>query len=464
MKRWALFIIRWSIAVAGIAWVVLQISWRDHVLAILAEQQPPQWVVLAEPAGEDSSSYVVLDPVHRQKLTLPRQAIVNPPDAKKVEVIEQGHKRQMYLLGLRLRGDINRGPKVDELYVAESKNGPARFISHQTAPGYRLAVPHPRVEVGVLSLYEKASPRLLVLAVLIFPVTFLLTSWRWHMLLRPLEIILTLGRTFVLNMVGAFYNTFMPGSTGGDVLKAYYASKHTVHRTRAVMSVFVDRVLGLLTLVIVGGAMAGVEYFRIGTVADPTGRMCLKVALGSAAIIGGTAALLLVYYHPLLRRISGLAWLLDRMPMQKQVRNAMLVMDIYRRRPGLIFWAVVMTVPVHLTVAASAMLAGKAFGLPIGGSYYFVAVPVIVLAGSIPISPQGAGVMEYFAIKLTEKQGTTVSQAFALAMSIRLVQMLWNLTGGILVFRGGYHAPSEEERRELDDGNGVAAAAAQRQA
>src|SRR6185503_16915059 len=97
-----------------------------------------------------------------------------------------------------------------------------------------------------------------------------------------------------------------------------------------------------------------------------------------------------------------------------------------------------------------AMIAGAAFGLPIPPLYYFVMVPVIVLAGAVPISPQGAGVMEFFAINLTKQYGVTVGQAFALTMSIRLVQMLWNLTGGIFVFRGGYHAPSTREQEEME--------------
>ena len=75
---------------------------------------------------------------------------------------------------------------------------------------------------------------------------------------------------------------------------------------------------------------------------------------------------------------------------------------------------------------------------------------VIVLAGSIPISPQGAGVMEFFAILLTKRQGCTVSQAFALTMSIRLVQILWNLTGGIFVLRGGFHTPTQDEQKSLE--------------
>ena len=90
------------------------------------------------------------------------------------------------------------------------------------------------------------------------------------------------------------------------------------------------------------------------------------------------------------------------------------------------------------------MLAGMAFDLPLHPLYYWVVVPVVVLAGSIPISPQGAGVMEFFAILLTKRQGCTVSQAFALTMSIRIVQILWNLTGGIFVLRGGFHATDRQ--------------------
>jgi hypothetical protein len=58
-------------------------------------------------------------------------------------------------------------------------------------------------------------------------------------------------------------------------------------------------------------------------------------------------------------------------------------------------------------------------------------------------------VMEYFAVRLTETQRATVSQAFALTMSIRLVQIFWNLTGAYFVLRGHFHAPTEAEREEF---------------
>ena len=88
----------------------------------------------------------------------------------------------------------------------------------------------------------------------------LVTTLRWDQILRSQDIRLPFTRVFVLNMVGNFYNSFFPGSTGGDFLKAYYASRQTTHKIRAMVSVFVDRIIGLLALVILGGAMAAYGF------------------------------------------------------------------------------------------------------------------------------------------------------------------------------------------------------------
>jgi hypothetical protein len=47
--------------------------------------------------------------------------------------------------------------------------------------------------------------------------------------------------------------------------------------------------------------------------------------------------------------------------------------------------ALVGSLPVHMSVVMSAMFAGMAFKLTLGLPYYWVIVPVVVLAGSIPI-------------------------------------------------------------------------------
>jgi uncharacterized protein (TIRG00374 family) len=446
VKKWLTFALRWGIAVVGIWWVISQITWRDRVTTLNPSNNRPVPERLADNQPLNGTAFTLLD-----GRVLPVGSLVSLPDVKHVTLGSAPKGPDAELLALDLSPNLKT---VNRLLVAPTPGGPGQWVTPGQVVGYRLKVPHPLVEIGVGRMLRDAAsgnkPWLLVLAMVIFPITFVVTSFRWHQLLAALEIRLTLARTFVLNMVGAFYNTFMPGSTGGDVLKAYYVSKQTTHRTRAVMSVFVDRVIGLLALVVMGGTMASVQYF-MGGADDPAGHACGKIAIVSGLIVVGTVVGLWVFYHPKLRRISGLDWMILKLPKQKQVQNAMQTMELYRRHKWLVLQALVATFPVHVTVVVSAMLAGWAFGLKISTVYYFVAVPVIVLVGSIPISPQGAGVMEYFAILLLGRQGATVSEAFALTMSIRMVQILWNLTGGIFVFRGGYHQPTEAEQRDLGE-------------
>lgn len=453
VKKWLAFSVRWGIAVAGIWWVVTQITWRDRVTTLSSQNQP---VVerLADMAPLNSTTFKLLD-----GRVLQRSELVSQPDQKFV-YLGPNKTRETHLLAVDLAPNLK---SVSRFLVATGPGGSGVWISPGAVFDYKLRVPHPVVEVGIGRMLRDAGtgyrPWLLVLSVLIFPITYIVTSIRWHWLLHALEIELSLARAFVLNMVGAFYNTFIPGSTGGDFLKAFYVMRHTTHRTRAVMSVFIDRIIGLLALVIMGGVMAAWQYWTGGP-DDPAAHACGKIALVSGLIISATAAGLFVFYHPTLRRVFGLDWIISRLPKQKQVKNAIQTMELYRKHKFLAFNALVITFPVHITVVFSAMLAGYAFGLTIPAVYYFVAVPVIVLVGSIPISFQGAGVQEYFAILLVGRQGGTVSQAFALTMSIRMVQMLWNLTGGIYVFKGGYHQPTEAEQREMNTDDLAASQAA----
>jgi hypothetical protein len=435
------FLVRWGIAVIGIWWVISKMSWHDHVWALLPGQaMPTKDLTLTDFAADESSGvyHVILS---GQPVTLLHDEVINQPDRDNLREFDKGSGKVECVVGVDLSPDLKQARR---LLVADQADGPvARWEPVSDFPNYQIAVPHPRVQIGVLRMLREADIRYFLAALAIFPVTILITSLRWHELLKAVDIRLNLGRTFVLNMVGLFYNTIMPlGSTGGDLLKAYYVRKQTHHGTRAVMSVVVDRVIGLLALIVLGGTMAALQRHI---------PRCRQVAIASAAILAFTAAAMIVFYVPKLRRGSGLEFILERLPLQKQVRKAIETMHIYAGRPFLVLGALIVSFPVHMVVITAAQLCGIAFGLHLSGFYYWTAVPVIVLASALPISPQGAGVMEYFAVKLLEPQGVTVGQAFALTMSIRLTQIFWNLTGGIFVLRGGYHKPSQTEQKQAEE-------------
>jgi uncharacterized protein (TIRG00374 family) len=457
IRDWVFFSLRWGIAIAGIWWVLSNLSLHDQVLVASDTNGWPTEARLAVPAGENDSAFQIVAP-DGQTRSVPRDQLLARLPPARIRVNERGRQVTYDQLAQKVVPGAER--ENWPILVTQPRNLWQRFWNVQSHPvrliepveivgGRPQGVPYPLIEQGLGPMVRNADGRFLLLSVAVFPIVYFITSWRWHALLKALAINIRLSRAFVLNMVGAFYNTFMPGSTGGDLLKAWYIAKQTHLRTRAVMSVIVDRILGLLALVIMGGSAAAFQYARLdGSSSERV--WCGRVAVGSLLIVAGISLALLVFYHPVLRRVTGLDFIIRRLPMQTQVNKALEAMELYRRRPGLILWALIVTLPVHGTVVLSATFAGLAFGLPLRPAYYWVVVPVVVLSGAIPISPQGAGVMEFFAILLTRRQGATISQAFALTMSIRLVQILWNLVGGIFVLRGGYHAPSQREQLALE--------------
>jgi len=78
----------------------------------------------------------------------------------------------------------------------------------------------------------------------------LLCTARWLILVRSQGLFLSFKDLFSLTMIGNFFNTFMPGSVGGDLIKAWYmAGKEPQNRTKAVFTVLLDRVIGLSVII-----------------------------------------------------------------------------------------------------------------------------------------------------------------------------------------------------------------------
>ena len=55
--------------------------------------------------------------------------------------------------------------------------------------------------------------------------------------------------------MGEFFNTVIPGMVGGDVVKAYCVMRQTTHKAHVLVSVFVDRLLGVCAMVFTAAVM-----------------------------------------------------------------------------------------------------------------------------------------------------------------------------------------------------------------
>jgi uncharacterized protein (TIRG00374 family) len=246
-----------------------------------------------------------------------------------------------------------------------------------------------------------------------------------------------------LTFVGNFFNFALPGTTGGDLIKAYYLTRYTHLKTEAVTTVFLDRAIGLFGLILLAGA-------AILLTRDPHQFAHLTAVL--AIICGALAAGGIVVFSRRLRQALRLRELAARLPMGEQLLRVGRATVAMRQHKLLVGLSLLMTFALQAVVMVSAAIMAWALRMQGEMSYYFIYVSIGFLIAAIPISPpQAFGVMEYFYV-LFFAQGelnNDASQAVALALAIRLIQLVWALPG-ILVPLLGAHLPRKAELERLE--------------
>src|SRR5208282_3399308 len=114
---------------------------------------------------------------------------------------------------------------------------------------------------------------------------------RWRLVLETQGLHLSLGRATWISLVAQFFNSFLLGSTGGDLIKAFYAARETHHKkTEAVTTVFVDRVVGLWAMLFFAGAMM-IPNYKMLTASRDVGVPALFILamLGGLTVVLGLA-------------------------------------------------------------------------------------------------------------------------------------------------------------------------------
>ena len=74
------------------------------------------------------------------------------------------------------------------------------------------------------------------------------TAMRWRLLMMVQQIVLDKPSVIRLTFLGEFFNHFLPGSVGGDAVKAYYVMRRTGRKGATLVSVFANRFVGLCLL------------------------------------------------------------------------------------------------------------------------------------------------------------------------------------------------------------------------
>lgn len=308
------------------------------------------------------------------------------------------------------------------------------------------------VTYGAYTLMRRLGESLgtVVTVLLVLTLLVVLTGFRWQLLMRGVGIEMPFLRAVRLTFIGGFFNMAVPGSTGGDFVKAWYARKEAKSRyperegvgTHAILSVFVDRFVGLFGLVVFA---AGVLLFAArGDAFDVP-----RIVVVSVFAVGCMAGIVVI--SPRVRRALGLSWIVQRLPFQGVLSELRAAASLYRDHKGTLTAAMAISLFNHAGNATCCWLLAQALGIEgVTLGHAMALVPIANLLSAIPLLPGGWGVGELAFAYFFGLVGVPPTEAIGLSVVFRLAVLGVNLPGGLLWILWRGHASTDTITADME--------------
>ena len=266
----------------------------------------------------------------------------------------------------------------------------------------------------------------ILVAVLLVLVDRALMAWRWAMLLcivdervRP-----PLARMLEVFFVSTFVGTFLPASVGSDAVRAYSISRDGVSGADAVASVFMDRMLGVASLLVMG--LVGLFFAR-----DLAADAVVLAALALTAIV--TLVTMLMIFSP---RVGAWCARLARgapfAALRRMGNEIVESVQRYARFHLRLLNVLMASAGVQVLRIVQAYCLGRALGIEAGLPVYFAFIPIILLIMLLPVSINGLGTSQAGFVWFFARAGVASAPAFALSVLFVALGIVGNLPGGFL--------------------------------
>ena len=245
----------------------------------------------------------------------------------------------------------------------------------------------------IVVMFRKIGPFYFLLASLLYILSLLVSTSRWKLLLPEK---FTFRRLFSLYMIGSFFSSFLPGVIGGDVVKAYYLNKDAKKLSLTLASIFMDRYLGYVSLMVIGIAAFPFTLSFFGGSAYKW----IMPAIFVSFVIG--------------------SFLFFGLKIGKRFRTVSEFYDYFvslKERKDVIMKAVMLSFLIQFMGFSAVALLASAMGENIPVLLLFVFLPIVITISSLPISISGLGVREGSFVILLGLIGVRPEVATSLSLS-----------------------------------------------
>jgi uncharacterized protein (TIRG00374 family) len=209
-----------------------------------------------------------------------------------------------------------------------------------------------------------------------------------------------------------FISNFLPGTIGGDVVKAFALTRRAMPFSRAVSTLLLDRLTNM-------AAAVGLSIVTIGIAApDLLAKLRINplLALLLACVLAGTFAGL-----ALLERLSNLFAYVG-----KALRDMALS---WLRSPLILVAALFLSVASLMSAIGAQWILASSLGLPVNPLQLTAVICLVYLVTLAPITLNGIGLQEVSTVVLLEQLGAHQGIAISFALLTRLMVLTLSIFG-----------------------------------
>jgi uncharacterized protein (TIRG00374 family) len=281
---------------------------------------------------------------------------------------------------------------------------------------------------AVLRAGAEADLAWIGVAVALVIVDRMLMAYRWIVLLCPIDAASRppLGSVLRIFFVSTFAGTFLPASIGGDIVRAYGLSQLEVAPGQAMASVLMDRLLGVVSILVVGAV--GLFLARTGDLAS-TRAITISLIAGAALSLAAASVIFSERAAAIAQAVA------VRMPIaaiRKIGGELTRATRAYGAHHGELANVLASSIAVQVLRIIQAWCLGRALGIEVGLAVYFGLIPLILLVMLLPVSINGIGTSQMGFVWFFGRAGVPEAQAFALSVLFVALGVIGNLPGGLL--------------------------------
>ncbi len=331
-----------------------------------------------------------------------------------------------------------RAPALDEVATASGSDALPDEIVRPKRAGWSFYL---KLAVSVLLIgyivsnanlravgqaFANADPRWLILAFALQIPGTVLIAYRWQGLLAAQGTRLPLGYLVRSCWIAGFFRQFLPSTVGGDAIRAYDAWKAGARFSVAVTSLVVDRLFGLIALVMFALIAVGLS--------DDLGLRIPGLAIWVTLGLAGLVCVLFILFGPERGPVRLVYWAISKMPagISKKLNTVMDAIAPYRGNIPALLRAFSLSVALQLILVSFYWSIAMGFGFDIAFTSFFVIVPLASIVMMAPISINGIGLREGVFIFLLGLWSVGENEALAFAWTEYGIFLCVGLTGGIV--------------------------------